>query len=114
MNELKPCPFCGGEAKTVNADGSKPFATGCGSCSIWFYGFTKEEADAKWNTRADGWHPASEPPNNDLPVEVTDGLNRAYGAFIGFWTCGWIKPDRITHYRELSPLPSKEEKCQAK
>lgn len=73
MSELKPCPFCGGEAKTVLAD-TYPHRgmlhswfvactdSECG-CELGFYGMdengtcgtyeTEAEAIEAWNTRAE-------------------------------------------------------------
>lgn len=53
MSELKPCPFCGGEANTVlrNADDWHVECHDCASKS-GTYGF-KEYAIEAWNTRAE-------------------------------------------------------------
>lgn len=60
MNELKPCPFCGGVANVIdhhNDDGS--VSVGCNNDSClgfsglgWLYG-TEAEAIEAWNTRAE-------------------------------------------------------------
>jgi Lar family restriction alleviation protein len=56
--ELKPCPFCGGEASEVEDQGhSTAYNVGCfnGDCTIEpnTWADTKAEAIAAWNTRAD-------------------------------------------------------------
>ena len=59
MEELKPCPFCGGEAKIVHGDlgrsGSRVICKDCG-CSTAFVSIsTRYSCDTKaaeaWNTR---------------------------------------------------------------
>ena len=49
MTELKPCPFCGGEATAI--DGSKQ--VWCSDC--YADGPFTEEHIAAWNRRASGW-----------------------------------------------------------
>ena len=56
MPELKPCPFCGGEAELSKSSGGD-WIVGCtnGKCLMcpWSFGFkTKKEAIESWNTRA--------------------------------------------------------------
>lgn len=67
-DELKPCPFCGGEGKAYQ-HGDVGFVVQCRRCGIWnagyspawshvtedeFHGFaTKDDAIAAWNRRAD-------------------------------------------------------------
>ena len=56
-SELKPCPFCGGEADideiAGNPDTGEPYAwgVGCKKCNIGWYEETKEKAIAMWNRR---------------------------------------------------------------
>ena len=54
MTELKPCPFCGGEAELVHPRGGT-YIVGCSNedCPIWCgLAFnTKEHAVKFWNTR---------------------------------------------------------------
>ena len=53
MAELKPCPFCGGQARRYegNHDG---FGVCCTKCSAKVYGcFSKAGATKAWNRRAE-------------------------------------------------------------
>ena len=61
MEELKPCPFCGGEAGIVHGDlgrnGSRVICKSCGGSTDFFcistrYSSDKKAADA-WNARED-------------------------------------------------------------
>ncbi len=73
VRELKPCPFCGGEAQIVGGpedwsptfndpdSGGDPIAVVCKNCNCGLYCFEDyEEAIAAWNRRADGWIPVEE------------------------------------------------------
>lgn len=53
MNELKPCPFCGGEAKLYKAKSWEIFVecTSCHTDSAIFYDV--EKAIEAWNRRTD-------------------------------------------------------------
>lgn len=48
--ELKPCPFCSGEAKYDNSDGYDYIF--CDECGARAFGFNKEHAFDEWNKRA--------------------------------------------------------------
>ena len=51
-NELKPCPFCGGEAKLRRYGDSAYCYIECSQCEIGAYFYdTKAEAIAAWNRR---------------------------------------------------------------
>lgn len=59
MEELKPCPFCGGEASVIGKPHETKFCVGCGDDTClgfsglgWLYG-TEEDAAAAWNRRAE-------------------------------------------------------------
>jgi len=52
--ELKPCPFCGGEARMVPPDSALPsWYAGCRHCDQGFCEDSEVGAIAAWNTRAD-------------------------------------------------------------
>lgn len=50
--DLKPCPFCGGEAD-ISHDHTveENHAYGCRRCGIWFDTFNSDEAFDAWNAR---------------------------------------------------------------
>lgn len=51
--ELKPCPFCGGEAVTA-AEGFGYFSAHCRRCLVVMPAkASREEIAAAWNTRKD-------------------------------------------------------------
>lgn len=51
MEELKPCPFCGGEADIgENFDGQ--WGVFCETCRAVVWGYTKKASIAAWNRRA--------------------------------------------------------------
>lgn len=60
MENLKPCPFCGGEAVRMDFLDNLPFKSvkgtryfGCRKCCVVsFNGMTEAEAIEAWNTRA--------------------------------------------------------------
>ena len=57
MERLKPCPFCGGEARILTHLTEDKSTIGCFRCSVtngWFR--TGEEAVEKWNNRPSPWH----------------------------------------------------------
>ena len=57
MSELKPCPFCGGEAETLTAEsmhGGNLYGVMCANCAGRSDVYdTEAEAIAAWNSRAD-------------------------------------------------------------
>lgn len=80
--QLKHCPFCGGEASIVEGSDSGVFAgcSNCCSCTEFFK--TKNEALKAWNAR---------PIENEKDVEIArlrDALDTIVGLFEingGFW-----------------------------
>lgn len=64
MSELKPCPFCGGEAEMLTAEsmhGGNLYGVMCNCCACRTDVFDNEaEAIEAWNTRADDYRQAAE------------------------------------------------------
>ncbi len=76
MDNLKPCPFCGGEValewwdkeeqcirEYEECDGNVPVYLHCHECDTEIYinaAFTPEQAIGAWNKRAPSWIPCSE------------------------------------------------------
>ena len=56
MEELRPCPFCGGEHVEVVCQGSRtndPHVVQCDDCDASASGMSRDEAIAAWNRRAE-------------------------------------------------------------
>ena len=52
MSELKPCPFCGGEARRYYGN-TECYGVCCKKCSAKIYGYaSKGSATKAWNKRA--------------------------------------------------------------
>lgn len=68
MSELKPCPFCGGEAEITKASEYQSYALcrACGASSDYDIHENKEDIVRAWNRRAPVTPiPVSEPPGDD-------------------------------------------------
>ena len=67
MSDLKPCPFCGGEAQCsedLRFHISWVYCPGCGAASG--YRNTEAEAIEAWNTRADKPYQTSVSPSREV------------------------------------------------
>lgn len=107
MGELKPCPFCGGEAKTSNERFERTllswvYCTSCGSAGG--YRNTEQEAIEAWNTRVklalvcDG-QCDTDCPNADVFTDIirlmcNRDLEKADPETAAFWRKCW--PDMLT------------------
>ena len=75
--ELKPCPFCGGEAEIVEDRlyGEDYYAGRCRSCAATsIFEFTKEEAMTEWNRRV---CVSSKPETLDTNGSCTEKANNS-------------------------------------
>ena len=71
--ELKPCPFCGGEAD-IDHDHTveENHAYGCRICSVWFDTFNADDAISAWNRRAD----LCDPTQDERVKALVDALRK--------------------------------------
>jgi len=100
MDELKPCPFCGSEAKThshlsIGEDSSGGWCAICqneeGDCNARIpYCRTKAEAVTQWNTR----HETSTPTPKCEQSEAIPEIKHRY--FLE-----WLKSDTMDEAREI-------------
>ena len=89
MSELKPCPFCGGEAElryhpsSMRDPECRAWEAGCSICdarvgsTIYAIGKTKQDAIAAWNRRA---VPPTATETNKLPPKWADAPTLELGA----------------------------------
>ena len=93
MNELKPCPFCGGEAIIMQENNWWVACTDC-TAEIGFDGMTdtsgcfghyntEAEAIEAWNTRAERTCHALPQISDTVCVVKRDGMEIE----CGYWTC---------------------------
>lgn len=81
--QLKPCPFCGGEAQIIRCNSGKYqcFCQNCGCAQTMFFD-SPEEVPEEWNAR---------PIENEKDAEIArlhDALDTIVGLFEingGFW-----------------------------
>lgn len=131
MDELKPCPFCGGDRVKV----TKPtmWQAWCMDCkAIGAARLTEQEAAEAWNTRASGWIPCSERTPEIAGGSVIVHAKNCYGqnaefiAFQGYGDFKWHTMDagymdhtqpgqvvskawEITHWMPLPEPPGMED-----
>lgn len=99
--ELKPCPFCGGEAEewevsTYSIDSSYDMF-GCRSCGIGFDTGKDAENVKLWNTR---------PEADTSQVRCAECTCEKGGN-----NCDWIKSksDTVTGWQDISTAPNRED-----
>lgn len=97
--ELKPCPFCGGEAEPMYKQEliGRSVEVGCNACDVWTCGYQSsaiEDAAKSWNTRMSEWQPISTGPKDGtrmfpmqkgppIPWETAEVIYAMYSARYG-------------------------------
>ena len=114
MSELKPCPFCGGEAKSNNSMRGSYYVY-CITCNA-----ASDDTNGvdKWNTRKpDGWVSVETPPKEYGEYIIYDGLQSTSGnynpeeagtSWEWVFTHDFTKARGVTHWRELPPPPTNQ------
>lgn len=94
MTELKPCPFCGGEAGLFHGDSTDGYIKGtgyveafCGCCGARIREFKRDEAVSKWNKRTNPWHTGNPTEEGDYLVK-TDVWHHDYPYYVLKWYKG--------------------------
>lgn len=97
--ELMPCPFCGGEAYTVN-DGGRYWTVECHDCAAHtgLYA-TKDFAIAAWNARAERTCEFVD----DSDSEPSPPKCSACGYDPGIYECAWYEDGTYGYERNYCP-----------
>lgn len=123
MTELKPCPFCGGEASIYHGDsdrylkGTDFVLAFCGWCGASIRGKKEDEVIKKWNTRPNPWHTGTPTEGEDYLVQYKnsehDVLHFANLSWFAFNRGGveWQKiPDSsIVAWQKIEPYKENED-----
>ena len=120
MTELKPCPFCGGEAKVEWLCNAEPyfstFQTVCTDCGIYIEVGSEEEAIKRWNTRPNPWHTGT--PKEEGWYLLVCGIGNSSETYYttDYWSNkvkGWCI-NRVLAWQKITPYveanPSEEKK----
>ena len=92
MSDLKPCPFCGNDALSIDSSYFRDTLIYCCECDMYFtldsFKATREDVFETWNTRAERkWIPVSEAlpdTNNDVLLQFSSNMGVGYFED-GYW-----------------------------
>lgn len=115
--ELKPCPFCGGEAEYSKVEKweSIPygheyhFVTCKNHCLEGLYarGNTKKETIKAWNNRPSPWHTGTPTEEGDFLLLVDKGMPRyTLGRWSGHWE--FSNQDFVIAWQKIEPFKESE------
>ena len=114
MTELKPCPFCGGEAVLQAFYGGNYVE--CGTCKCSTERFIKtEDAIQAWNNRPNPWHTGT-PTDRDGIFLIRTKMNNLFLVkwADGFWeeTTGddCLEDNDILAWQKITPYDPREER----
>ena len=119
MSELKPCPFCGGEAKismkyvgygSLGLGAHDWFGVYCADCDTSTREHqTEAEAIAAWNRRASGWVNCSERlPERAVEVLAVDGKGVCVAVLDRSAEGRWFGVSRVISGRISQWMPNPE------
>jgi Lar family restriction alleviation protein len=120
--ELKPCPFCGGEADLSQEDKPQVWFVFCKKCGVSTdTSYEESQAVGEWNTRPSPWIPITPetlpevedyPHNNSGASKTVLGKGAKKTLFLTMYCHNrhsWIVGDAvITHYMPIPPLPERK------
>ena len=109
MTELKPCPFCGGEA-IVRGSIVTYDHVACRKCNSAMLGDTKEEAIAKWNNRPSPWHTGT-PTEEGTYLVFIDNSFLNYVLVYWYNDVGWgiDNPSDVIAWQKITPFEDSKE-----
>jgi Lar family restriction alleviation protein len=120
QNELKPCPFCGGDNIEILKIHGVRYGANCNDCDTLQDSNSKmgAEAIAAWNTRPSPWIKIVEGDPSTLPKDFTPVFVKGGLAMYkhGRWYTGMATPMyereiqwKVTHWMPIPELPKGKE-----
>jgi hypothetical protein len=109
MDQIKPCPFCGGAWTAALGSQILRHAEAAGDCPIRDMGMPVEDL-ARWNMRADDWQPLSTAPRDGTTVQLWH-VNWMAPVAAHWWKGGWLEATLTTKWPDEAfgcwkPMPA--------